>query len=310
MEIIFQSQSMQQVMERARCYAKTSATVLVTGESGTGKELVARYIHDQSSRRTQRYCAVNCAAFSTTLAESELFAHEQGSFTSADRRRLGHLEATADGTLFLDEIGELPLSIQAKLLRVLEQNEFYRVGGNDACVFKARVIAATNRDLDAEVNAGRFRDDLFHRLDVLPLRIPPLRERPNDIPALVNHFLRVLSREVSSPALTVSKQVMEKLRTFHWPGNVRQLRNVLHRACVLTPTAMVTECELPAEKPKLLQMPQQFYSMPLEEIERQIIMARIQHCQGNKTAAANALGVTARTLRNKVAKYREDTKAA
>ena len=176
MEIIFQSQSMQKVLERARCYAKTAATVLVTGESGTGKELVARYIHDQSNRRTLRYCAVNCAAFSTSLAESELFGHEQGSFTSADRRRQGHLETTSDGTLFLDEIGELPVSIQAKLLRVLEQNEFYRVGGNDACAFRGRVIAATNRDLERDMREGLFREDLFYRLNVVNFHLPSLAD--------------------------------------------------------------------------------------------------------------------------------------
>ncbi len=310
MEIIFQSQCMQQVLEKARRYAKTSATVLITGESGTGKELVARFIHDQSTRHAQRYCPVNCAAFSTLLAESELFGHEQGSFTSADRQRLGHLESTADGTLFLDEIGELPLSIQSKLLRVLEQNEFYRVGGNDVCEFKARVIAATNRDLVSEVEGARFREDLFHRLDVLPIRIPPLRERSNDIPALVAHFLRLLSRDSANPILSVSKTVMEKLRAFHWPGNVRQLRNVLQRACVMSSSSIITECELPEENTNQLIMPRQFYSLPLEEIERHVIMARIHHCQGNKTAAATALGVTARTLRNKVAKYREESKAA
>lgn len=310
MEIIFQSQCMQQVLERARCYAKTSATVLISGESGTGKELVARYIHDHSERRAQRYCAVNCAAFSTSLAESELFGHEQGAFTSADRQRLGHLEATAGGTIFLDEIGELPLSIQAKLLRVLEQYEFFRVGGNASCEFKGRVVAATNRDLMREVDEARFREDLYHRLDVLSLRIPPLRERPNDIPALVNHFLRILSRDSNGKALAVSKSVMEQLRAFHWPGNIRQLRNVLHRASVLSPTSIITECELPNERPAKFEMPRQFYSLPLEEIERHVILARIHHCHGNKTAAATALGVTARTLRNKMAKYREETKAA
>ena len=310
MEIIYQSQCMQQVLDRARRYAATSATVLITGESGTGKELLARFIHDQSARHALRYRAVNCAAFSTTLAESELFGHEQGSFTSADKRRLGHLESTAGGTLFLDEIGELPLSIQSKLLRVLEQNEFYRVGGNDSCEFKARVVAATNRDLTNEVEASRFREDLFHRLDVLSLRIPPLRERSNDIPALVTHFLRDLSRDSATPILSVSKAVMEKLRAFHWPGNVRQLRNVLQRACVLSSGSTITECDLPEEKTNRLVMPRQFYSLPLDEIERHVIMARIHHCQGNKTAAATALGVTARTLRNKVAKYREESKAA
>lgn len=310
MEIIFQSRCMQQVLEAARKYARSSATVLISGESGTGKELVARYVHDHSGRASKPYRTVNCAAISTSLAESELFGHERGAFTSADRIHRGHCESAQDGTLFLDEIGELPMSIQAKMLRVLESNEFYRVGGSAPCTFNSRVIAATNRDLAEHVTEGKFREDLLHRLDILPIRIPPLRERPRDIPALVSHFLHLFAHEGEQPVEGVSQSVMEQFHSYSWPGNIRQLRNVIQRACVLTQGKTITQCELPAPKIGNVTLATQFESQSLDDIERQAILTRIEHFQGNKTAAAADLGVSARTLRNKMARYRSENRAA
>ena len=305
MEIIFQSRCMQGVLAVARKYAGSSASVLICGESGTGKELVARYIHDHSPRAQREYRVVNCAAFSTTLAESELFGHEQGAFTSAERQHRGHMAMTEDGTLFLDEVGELPLSIQAKLLRVVESGEYYRVGGTQSCHFHSRIITATNRDLEQQVEAGRFREDLLHRLNVLPLRIPPLRERPRDIPPLVSYFVRQFSSESRAGVDGVCKETMERLYAYSWPGNVRQLRNVIHRACVLAETRTISDCELPEQRSEPQRLPPEFSTLPLDDIERHVILSRIEQFQGNKTAAAAALGVSSRTLRNKMARYRE-----
>lgn len=312
MNIIYQSKSMQQVLQTARRYAASSATVLIYGESGTGKELVARYIHDSSVRAERNYRSINCAAVSSSLAESELFGHEQGSFTSAERRHAGHFESAGDGTLFLDEIGELPLTIQAKMLRVLESNEFFRVGGTSCCELKSRIIAATNRDLADQVAKSTFREDLLHRLEVLPLRIPPLRERPRDIPALVSHFLKMFATESQLPIEGVSRQVMEQFHAYSWPGNIRQLRNVLHRACVLSDSRIIVDCPLPESESETdsSTVVHQFHSLSLEAIERRIILDRLDQFDGNKTAAAAALGVSSRTLRNKMARYREENKAA
>lgn len=310
MEIIFQSKSMQAVLAKARRYATSSANVLICGESGTGKELIARYIHDQSPRAHREYRVVNCAAVSISLAESELFGHEQGAFTNAERQHRGHLETTEDGTLFLDEVGELTLSIQAKLLRVVESNEYYRVGGTRKYEFRSRIVAATNRDLEESVEQREFRSDLMHRLNVLPIRIPPLRERARDIPPLVSHFVRQFSGESRAGVDGVSKDTMEKLYAYSWPGNVRQLRNVIHRACVLADERTISECELPEERGERELLPPEYSNLPLEAIERQVILARIEQFQGNKTAAAAALGVSSRTLRNKMARYRDEQRAA
>jgi DNA-binding NtrC family response regulator len=260
---------------------------------------------------------VNCAAFHDGLAESELFGHEQGAFTGASRRHDGFLHAAGDGTLFLDEIGELPLPTQAKLLRVLEAQEYLRVGSTEVQRMNARIIAATNRDLKKEVAAGRFREDLFHRLDVLSLRLAPLRERNEDIPVLVNHFLRVFGQENDIPVTAVSDELMPSLMNFDWPGNVRQLRNVIHRACVESETSTICRLDFGVGSELRIapqtsvsgtataELPGGFQNMPLEEIERFVILSRIERCRGNKTEAAAELGVTARTLRNKLARWNE-----
>lgn len=313
--LIFESSSMHEVLAKARRFARSAGIVLITGETGTGKELLAQYLHEHSPRSAKPCVRVNCAAFHDGLAESELFGHEQGAFTGASRRHDGFLHAAADGTLFLDEIGELPLPTQAKLLRVLEENEFLRVGSTEIQRLHARVIAATNRDLLKEVAAGRFRDDLFHRLDVLTLRIAPLRERPQDIPALVNHFIAQFGRENEVPVRNVGSEILGRLLSFPWPGNVRQLRNVIHRACVESDSETITQIDVgvSASFDNAVDLadviPREFFTLPLDEIERVIILSRIERFRGNKTEAAAELGVTARTLRNKMARWRELKKA-
>lgn len=315
--LIFESTSMHDTLARARRFARSSGTVLISGESGTGKELLAQYLHDNSQRASRPCVRVNCAAFHDGLAESELFGHEQGAFTGASRRHDGFLHAAGDGTLFLDEIGELPLPTQAKLLRVLEAQEYLRVGSTEVQRMNARIIAATNRDLKKEVAAGRFREDLFHRLDVLSLRLAPLRERNEDIPVLVNHFLRVFGQENEIPVTAVSDELMPSLMNFDWPGNVRQLRNVIHRACVESETSTICRLDFGVGSELRIapqtsvsgtataELPGGFQNMPLEEIERFVILSRIERCRGNKTEAAAELGVTARTLRNKLARWNE-----
>jgi DNA-binding NtrC family response regulator len=308
MPFVFQSQAMQQLFERAKRFARTSATVLLTGESGTGKDLLAQVIHQQSSRKQQPYVRINCAAFSENLIESELFGHEAGAFTGAQCRRIGRFEAAGTGTVFLDEIGELPLPLQAKLLRVLEEREYQRVGSNADLQLEARIVAATNRDLEQEVRRERFRQDLFYRLNVLTLHVPPLRERREDIPALVNFFVQLSQPELERPVRGVSKEVMRKLCRYDWPGNVRELKNVVLRLCVLAGGEVIEQVELPPPPPvdeQELELPEAFHRMPLEEIERQVILSRLRIHHGNKTEAAAALGVTPRTLRNKVTQYRK-----
>ncbi len=310
--LIFESSSMHTILAKARRFARSSGTVLITGESGTGKELLAQYLHEHSPRSGRPCVRVNCAAFHDGLAESELFGHEQGAFTGASRRHDGFLHAAGDGTLFLDEIGELPLPTQAKLLRVLEEGEYLRVGSTDVQRVNARIIAATNRDLLKEVAEKRFRDDLYHRLDVLSLRLAPLRQRPEDIPILVQHFIAQFGMENDTPVVDVADAVLRQLTSFHWPGNVRQLRNAIHRACVEAESPTIQTVDLGSSESALSgneSLPTEFLTLPLDEIERMIILSRIKRFQGNKTEAAAELGVTARTLRNKMARWQELNKA-
>jgi two-component system, NtrC family, response regulator HydG len=312
MTIVFESQQMRTLLRQASRFATSSATVLILGESGTGKELVARFLHDNGPRMSRPCIRVNCAALHEGLAESELFGHEHGAFTGAVREHEGCISAAANGTLFLDEIAELPLIIQAKLLRALEENEYCRVGSTQLLKMNARIIAATNRDLMKEIELGRFRGDLFHRLDVLTLRVPALRDRPEDIPVLANLFVQQFQAEGQAAVTAVSEDVMQRLKKYHWPGNIRQLRNVIHRACIVSESSTIQDVEIPHEGQQTTDdgLPAAFHSLPLKEIERQVIMARLERFQGNKTEAAAELGVTARTLRNKVAMYRRERKAA
>src|SRR5882757_5473452 len=243
-EIVGTSPTLRRVLDVATQAAPSSATVLVLGESGTGKELLARYIHDHSSRARGAFIAVNCAAIPETILEAELFGHERGAFTGAVGRREGRFAKAAGGTLFLDEIGELSPSVQVKLLRVLQEGEYEPVGG-DTVKADVRIVAATNRDLFAEVQAGRFREDLFYRLNVIAILAPPLRARREDIPLLVDHFLGLYSAKNGRPRLTVSRGAMEKLLDYAWPGNVRELENVIERSVVLCRSETLTPDDLP-----------------------------------------------------------------
>jgi transcriptional regulator with PAS, ATPase and Fis domain len=304
-ELVFQSARMANVVAEARRFARSSATVLLYGESGTGKELVARLIHDASPRVARRYARVNCAALPEALIESELFGHQRGAFTGAVDGRIGRFEWADEGTLLLDEISELPLTLQAKLLRVLEEGEFQRVGDNETRQANVRVVATTNRDLWEQVNSGRFRADLYHRLGVLEIRVPALRERPEDIPVLVKRFISWFRGE-SPVAVRGASEVTERLLIdYPWPGNVRQLRNVIHRACILATTDLLQPVDLPPLPPLPDAFPTGLLNHTLDEIERLVVLEALRRCSGNKTAAARQLGVTARTLANKLNRYRQ-----
>ena len=304
-EMVVRSPVMREVIQIASRFAKSGATVLLTGESGTGKELIARWIHSQSPRQQHPYVRVNCAALSQQLLESELFGHERGAFTGAVEDRVGRFEWTAGGTLLLDEIGELSLDLQAKLLRVLEEHEYQRVGGNETYRTDARIVASTNRNLQQEVEAGNFREDLFYRLNVLQLHVPPLRERPEDVAALIAHFLSHYGHEATQPIRAITDSAMDKLVSYRWPGNTRQLRNVIHRACVLNSSGVLTVNDLPALDDYPVDDLTHWSTMALDEIERLVILAAMERYHGNKAAAARQLGVTARTLSNKINRYRK-----
>lgn len=297
---------MQDVLREARRFARSSANVLITGESGTGKEVLARFIHETSSRSREPYVRVNCAALPESLIESELFGHERGAFTGADEARKGRLECAGHGTLLLDEISEISLSMQAKLLRVLEENEYQRVGGNATLNVTARIVATSNRDLEDSIRQGQIRADLFYRLNVLPLRMPALRHRKEDIASLVNIFVNIYGPDAPLPIHEVTPQALTLLQEYDWPGNVRQLRNAIQRTCVLSETSTIELANLQgmlSADSKSTDI--DLTSSRLDELEHRAIVATLRHCHGNKTAAAKRLGVTPRTLLNKVKRYRE-----
>ena len=306
-QISFQSNLMNRFVELAKTYARSSAAVVVAGESGTGKELFSRLIHTHSKRRQKQFVAVNCAALAESLIESELFGHEKGAFTGAESSRMGHFELASGGTLLLDEVTEIPLAMQAKLLRVIEEQEVLPVGAKRARSIDVRIIATTNRNLEKEVEGGRFRTDLYHRLNVLELDLPPLRQRVADIPLLVMQFVKKFEAESTHGTLSVTSPAMKLLCEFHWPGNVRQLRNVVHRACVVCPNETIDVNALPvwlAEKKTDAGL-ESFFGMTLADAERCMIMKALKKFNGNKRLAATELGVTARTLANKLRSYDE-----
>ncbi|WP_027191430.1 sigma-54-dependent transcriptional regulator [Fundidesulfovibrio putealis] len=305
--IIGQSPSMRQLMELLAAVAPSEATVLVTGESGTGKELIARAIHTNSQRRKGPYVAVNCAALTETLLESELFGHEKGAFTGAEKRREGRFLVADKGTIFLDEIGEMPLAMQVKLLRAIQEREIQRVGGDQTIKVDVRILAATNRDLKEEVEAGRFRQDLYYRLNVVSLALPPLRERVEDIPLLTMHFLNKFAIKNGKQVKGFTPGAMDKLLKYSWPGNVRELENAVERAVVLLVGEYVTERELP---PVIIQAqdggqcPEPgFSNMTLEGVERIAILDALDAAEGNKSEAARRLGITRKTLHAKLQRY-------
>jgi transcriptional regulator with PAS, ATPase and Fis domain len=308
--IITQSAKIRDLIKLAERVGASTAPVLLTGESGTGKELFAQLIHESSARCDKRLIRVNCAALPKQLIESELFGHERGSFTDAVTNRKGRFELAEQGSLLLDEISEIPLSTQAKLLRVLESNEFERVGSSESIRHDVRIIAASNQDLNEQIKDNLFRLDLYHRINVVQLRIPPLRERREDLPVLAMHFLERFKHESALELRGFTRTAMQALANHHWPGNVRELRNVIHRACILADSGLIEqshlELPLPEDRgqPSSATIPEHWLHTDLAEVEREIILAAIDK-YGNRQIVADKLGVSPRTLTNKIRRYRE-----
>jgi two-component system response regulator HydG len=300
--VIGQSRPIRQLFDMLKAIAPSEATVLITGESGTGKEVVAKMIHANSKRGQEPFIAVNCAALSETLLESELFGHEKGAFTGADKRREGRFLAAHKGTIFLDEIGEMPQSMQVKLLRVIQERELQRVGGDQTVRVDVRILAATNRDLKEEVKAGKFRQDLYYRLNVVNVNVPPLRDRVEDIPLLAMHFLKLYADKNDKTVKGFAPGAMDRLLKYPWPGNVRELENAVERAVVLLMGEYVSERELP---PGIVEnedglAPRRYGNMTLEEIERLAVLDALEDAGGNKSEAARRLGINRKTLLSKL----------
>ncbi len=323
--IIGNSQPMQKIYKILGRVAGSDATILVTGESGTGKELIARAIHVNSHRLGKPLIALNCAAIPRELLETELFGHEQGAFTGATERRIGKFEQADGGTLFLDEIGDMPLELQAKLLRVLQEKEITRTGGNQTIRVDVRIVTATNQDISARVKDKLFREDLYYRLNVVPIKLPALRKRRDDIPVLADFFLQKSKQDMGIDAMEFSTEALELLKSHHWPGNVRELENAIKRATLLSPDQVLTSADFPdlpgntkhqrqnksleavvAQKLEnsLAQMKLQemdnLYEMVLHQIERPLINIVLQKTRGNQIRTAEILGINRNTLRKKI----------
>ncbi len=308
--LIGRSPAMTRLLETAAQVASSEATVLITGESGTGKEMIAGIIHFNSPRREGPFIRINCAAITETLLESELFGHEKGAFTGAERRKEGKFRQAEGGTLFLDEVSEMSPAMQVKLLRVLQEREITRVGGEEAIKVDVRIIAATNKDLLDEIEAGRFREDLFYRLNVVMLQIPPLRERKEDIPLMAQHFLESFAAKNHKTIRGFTPQAMDRLLKYGWPGNVRELMNTVERAVVLSRAEYLDESDLSliarpasAHALKMEAVPESRESLPLDEVEKATILKTLDQAGGNKSEAARRLGITRRTLHQKLKKY-------
>jgi two-component system, NtrC family, response regulator AtoC len=315
-EIIGVSSAMREVFRVMAKVAPVNATVLLTGESGTGKEMVARAIHRRSPRSAGSFVAVNCSAIPQTLVETEFFGHEKGAFTDAHMRRVGHFEEAEGGTLFLDEVGDLALDAQAKLLRALQERQITPVGGRSRLV-DVRVIAATNKDLAREVREGRFREDLYWRLNVVPVKLPPLRDRRGDLPLLCDHFLDHFNRELGLAVESIDPEALRLLTDYEWRGNVRELENTICRSMILCETARLAVADLPPRirgesSPGGTSASSDFDHLPLteavhqatEKLERRILAMRLAEHGGNRTATAESLGISRRTLFNKLRQYR------
>ncbi len=319
--IIGKSPEMKRLFEKILTVAPTDVTVLITGESGTGKELIANAIHQNSPRKNNIFLPINCAAIPGEILESELFGHEKGAFTGAVSQKMGKFELASNGTLFLDEIGEMSLDLQAKLLRIIEQKEFMRVGGNKLIKVKTRIIAATNQNLEELVKSGKFREDLYFRLKVVHLKIPSLRERKGDIPLLVNHFIKKFGETHNKPGMSISPEALKILEHYPWPGNVRELQNLIESLIIFSNDTVITPSQIPDEiieksayKTEIKQQP-----LPdpedsviinlgetLEEVEKRIILKTLRKFNGNKTHTAKALGIGLRTLHRKLKEYGEE----
>jgi two-component system, NtrC family, response regulator AtoC len=315
--IISKNPRMHKVFELVRHIASTKSTVLIEGETGTGKELVAKAVHYTSEEREGNLVAINCAALPETLLESELFGHEKGAFTSAEARRKGRFELADKGTIFLDEIGDISAAMQAKLLRVLQEKKFERVGGHDSLEVDVRVVAATNKSLEKEVKEGHFREDLFYRLNVIKIELPPLRERPEDIPLLITHFLNKYARP-NEPIKRVAPEAMERLLTYRWPGNIRELENAIEVAAVTTVGDTIGPENLPPrvvgsnhdEKPRFeidLKHPLPYYlKIATEQIEKEYIMKALEKTRGNVGRCAELCGLSRRSISGKISQYTID----
>ncbi len=312
---------MKAVLDMADQIAPSTATVLISGESGTGKELMAQYIHKKSQRKDKTFIALNCAAIPETLLESEMFGHEKGAFTGAVARRLGKFEEANGGTLFLDEISEMDISLQAKLLRAIQEREIERIGSNKPVKVDIRLIATTNRNLEHEVKAGTFRQDLYFRLNVVNIDLPSLRERPEDIPKLAQFFIEKYSEQNKIDLKPLSDAALDLLLNHDWPGNIRELENTMHRAVLVArrdmiePEAVMLSGKANvAAKASTASTQEEKEDLPgsamigktVAEVERDLIISTLDHCLGNRTHAANILGISIRTLRNKLKQYSQD----
>ncbi len=310
--IIGRSLPMSRLLETVAQVAPTEATVLITGESGTGKEIIANAIHYNSPRKQASFVKINCAALTETLLESELFGHEKGAFTGAERRREGKFVQAHGGTLFLDEVSEMSRAMQVKLLRVLQEREVTRVGGSELLKIDVRVIAAANKDLKDEIQKGNFREDLFYRLNVVSLNVPPLRERREDIPLMAQHFLDVFAGRNHKAIRGFTPRALEKIMAYHWPGNIRELMNAVERAVILARADVLDEEEIAlimedrGGKEDITVPERSLPNLSLEDIEKQSILEMLKNCGGNKSETARRLGITRKTLRAKLQKYQKD----
>lgn len=316
-QLVHQDPSMRSLTKLADQIAPSDASVLITGESGTGKEVMARYIHQKSRRKDQQFISVNCAAIPENLLESELFGHEKGAFTGAIARRIGKFEEANGGTLLLDEISEMHPSLQAKLLRAIQEREIDRVGGTKPIPVDIRIIATSNRDLEDAVKKGTFREDLYFRLNVVPLHIPPLRKRPLDIEPLALHFIEKYSRANGIASKPLSESCKKALRQYAWKGNIRELENTMHRAVLLSLDDIIeaTSLNLAGFKDADAPQPRQaagdmnknlLVGRTVSDVERDLIIGTLSHCLGNRTQAAHILGISIRTLRNKLRQYSQE----
>ncbi len=330
LQIVGNSRKMQEIYKRIGQVAEKEVPVLITGESGTGKELVAKAVYHHSRRKDKPFMAINCAAIPEALFESELFGHERGAFTGADRTYIGKIERCRGGTLFLDEIGEMPLPLQAKLLRTLQENEIERLGSSERIKVDVRVIAATNKELEKAVDAGQFRKDLYWRLNVISLHLPPLIDRPEDIPLLVDYFLHRFAGEYGRPVCYMAEAAMNKLISYSWPGNVRELENCMRRAVLLSSGDVISEGSLMIPRaapdtaypemsheqliaglkskleeiiPEILRLsPQDAHANVIEMVEETLIRKALEHCDNNQVRAAKMLGISRNTLRHRLKK--------
>jgi len=306
--IIGKSSSIRDLLQTAKQVAKSDATVLIEGESGTGKELLAHAIHEQSPRSEKPFVTVHCGALTESLLSTELFGHEKGAFTGAIERKIGRFERSHGGTLFLDEIAETSESTQVKLLRFLQSGEFERVGSSKTIKVDIRLICATNKNLQAEVSAGRFREDLYYRINVILLRTPPLRDRRGDVELLVQHYITLLAKKNNKTIQSISPEALKHLATYHWPGNIRELRNIIERMVVLAKNTQLTlddvpkdliagGARIPADKKT------NSHASNLADMEKDCIERALQHVKGNKSVAAKKLGISRRTLYRKLSEY-------